>query len=293
MSTIQELFQKGRILLKDLPQPSIEAKVLLLKSASLTEEQYPSYLDEVKFFSSPEKKLSRREERQFFKLVSKRRSGIPLAYLTGIKEFWSIPFNVTEGIFIPRPESELIIEKVLELDQEMNKSKKIIVDIGTGCGNIAISLAKELPQAQIIATDISRKALKLARLNASLQEVSNLTFAKGNLFSPLKKLKVEQKCDFIVSNPPYVSEKDWQKLPLEIKYHEAKEAVVSSEEGLEFIHKLILGAPVYLKPGGYLLVEIGEGQKEKVLSFFGYEWNEVKCYDDLSQIPRVIVAHKI
>lgn len=291
MSTIQELFQKGRVLLQDLPQPSLEAKVLLLKSVSLVEEQFPSSLAEERFFSSPEKKLSRKEERQFLKLVSKRRLGFPLAYLTGTKEFWSIPFRVSPGIFIPRPETELIIEKVLELTSRPN-SRKTIVDIGTGCGNIAISLAKELPQAQITATDISQKALKTARLNASQQKVSKITFARGRLFSPLKKLDLENECDFIVSNPPYVSEAEWKRLPLEIKNHESKRAVVAGEEGLEFIQRLIQGSPRFLKPGGYLVFEIGEGQKDNVLSFFGSEWSGVKSCNDLSQIPRVVVSRK-
>jgi len=280
LSTIQELFQKGRLLLQDLPLPELEAKLLFLKSSSLVEEQ---------FYSSPEKKVSRKEERQFFKLVSKRRSGFPLSYLTGIKEFWSIPFRISHGIFIPRPETELIVEKVLELSSEREET---IVDIGTGCGNIAISLAKEMPQVRIIATDISQKILKMARQNASLQKASGITFARGSLFLPLKKLGLEKRCDFIVSNPPYVSEEEWERLPLEIRNHEHKSAVKAGVTGLEVIHKLIQGAPLYLKPGGYLLIEIGEGQREDVISFFGSEWNEVKCYSDLSRIPRVVVAHR-
>lgn len=280
MSTIQELFQKGRLLLQDLPLPELEAKLLFLKSSSLVEEQ---------FYSSPEKKVSRKEERRFFKLVSKRRSGFPLSYLTGIKEFWSIPFRISPGIFIPRPETELIVEKVLELSSEREET---IVDIGTGCGNIAISLAKEMPQVRIIATDISQKVLKMARQNASLQKASGITFARGSLFLPLKKLGLEKRCDFIVSNPPYVSEEEWERLPLEIRNHEHKSAVKAGVTGLEVIHKLIQGAPLYLKPGGYLLIEIGEGQREDVISFFGSEWSEVKCYSDLSRTPRVVVGQK-
>lgn len=280
MSTIQELFQKGRILLQDLPQPALEAKLLFLKCSFLAEEQ---------FYSSPEKKVSRKEERQFFKLVSKRRSGFPLSYLTGIKEFWSIPFRISPGLFIPRPETELIVEKVLELSV---RSDETIVDIGTGSGNIAVSLEKELPQARIIATDISQKALKMARQNASLQKASGITFARGSLFLPLKKLGLEKKCDFIVSNPPYVSEEEWWRLPLEIRNHEHKSAVKAGVTGLEVIHKLIQGAALFLKPGGYLLIEIGEGQREDIISFFGSEWSEVKCYNDLSRIPRVVMGHK-
>ena len=130
MSTLQELFSRGRSLLKDSPNPDLEAKLLLLECASIPEEQ---------FYSHPDNKPSREEERRFYKLVSKRLTGFPLPYITGVKEFWSIPFRISPGVLIPRPETELIVEKVLELS---SREHEIIVDIGTGCGNIAVSLAK-------------------------------------------------------------------------------------------------------------------------------------------------------
>ena len=280
MSTIQELLQKGRALLKDFPNPPLEARVLLQKASNLPEETV---------YARPERKLSRRQERQFYKLLSKRRQGFPLAYLTGEKEFWSIPFRVSPGVFIPRPETELVVERVLALS---SRGEETIVDIGTGCGNIALSLAKDLPQAQILATDTSQKALKIARVNAELQNVSRVQFARGSLFSPLEKLDLKRKCDFIVSNPPYVSESEWAELSQQIKNHEPKKAVVAGVTGLEFIQKLIHGAPPFLKPGAYLLVEIGEGRKENVLSFFDSGWKQVECFDDLAHIPRLITAQK-
>ncbi|MEE9390639.1 MAG: peptide chain release factor N(5)-glutamine methyltransferase [Candidatus Aminicenantaceae bacterium] len=284
MITIRELFLKGKSLLNDFPQPALEAKILLLKCCSGEEEE---------LLSSPDKKLTRREERGFYKLASKRRAGFPLAYLTGTKEFWSIPFRVFSGVLIPRPETELIVEKVLELNQAPAPEPETIVDIGTGCGNIAISLAKELPQARIFATDNSRKALTVARLNSSLLETDNITFAVGSLFSPLRRFKLEKKCDFIVSNPPYVSEQEWEELAEEIKNHEPKKALVPGETGLEIIKDLIKGSPRFLKAGGYLVFEIGEGQKKRVLSLFNSNWRKVSCFNDLNGIPRVVVARKI
>ena len=277
MSTLQELFSKGRSLLKDLPNPDLEAKLLLLESTSIQTEQ---------FYSFPENKLSRAEERRFYKLVSKRLTGFPLPYITGVKEFWSIPFSVSHGVLIPRPETELIVEKVLELS---SREHETIVDIGTGCGNIAVSLAKELPQAQIVATDTAKKALRLAKLNASRQKISNIVFARGSLFSALKRLRLEGKCDFIVSNPPYITEEEWPKLDVEIRDHEPKSALVAGKSGLEVINRLIQGAPPYLKPGGFLLVEIGIGQKDKVLSFFDSSsvWEKVNFFKDLNGISRV------
>lgn len=280
MSTLQELFLKGRSLLKDLRNPDLEAKLLLLESASIQEKQ---------FYSFPENSLTRAEERRFYKLVSKRLTGTPLAYLTGVKEFWSIPFTISPGILIPRPETELIVEKVLELSSRKNET---IVDIGTGCGNIAVSLAKELPQARIVATDTAMKALKLAKLNVSRQKISNIIFSRGSLFSALPRLRLEGKCDFIVSNPPYVSEEEWPKLDIEIREHEPKSALVAGKSGLEVINKLIQGAPPYLKPGGCLLLEIGIGQREKVLSFFdsGAVWEKVIFFKDLNGISRVAMG---
>jgi release factor glutamine methyltransferase len=280
LSTLQELFSKGRFLLKDLPNPALEAKLLLLECTSIQAEQ---------FYSFPRNKLSRAEERRFYKLVSKRLTGLPLPYITGVKEFWSIPFRISPGILIPRPETELIVEKVLELSARENET---IVDIGTGCGNIAISLAKELPQARIVATDTAKKALRLAKLNASRQKISNLILARGSLFSALKRLRLDGKCDFVVSNPPYITEEEWPKLDVEIRNHEPKSALVAGKSGLEVINKLIQGAPPYLKPGGFLLVEIGIGQRDKVLSFFdsGSVWEKVNFFKDLNGISRVAVG---
>jgi release factor glutamine methyltransferase len=280
LSTIQELLQKGRTLLQDFPQPAPDARILLQKASNLPEETV---------YARPERKLSRRQERQFYKLISRRRQGFPLAYLTGEKEFWSIPFRVSPGVFIPRPETELVVEKVLEFSSQ---GEETIVDIGTGCGNIALSLARELPQAQIMATDTSQKALKVARANAELQNVSQVQFVRGNLFSPLKKLDFKQKCDFIISNPPYVSESEWAELAQEIKNYEPKKAVVAGVTGLEFIQKLIHGAQPFLKPGGYLLVEIGKGQQESVITLFDSGWKNVESFDDLAHIPRLILAQK-
>jgi release factor glutamine methyltransferase len=277
LSTAQELFLKGRSLLKEFPNPHLEAKLLLLESASISEE---------KFYSSPGTKFSRAQERRFYKLISKRLAGFPISYLTGTREFWSIPFRVYPGVLIPRPETELIVEKVLELAPP---EEAAIADIGTGCGNIAVSLAVEMPGARIIATDTARKALRVAGLNASLQNITTITFAQGRLFSPLKRLHLEGNCDFIVSNPPYLSEKEWSRLAEEIKNHEPKRALVAGETGLEVIRELILGAPLYLKSGGFLLLEIGQSQKKNVELFFDYDsrWEEVDFFKDLAGKVRV------
>ena len=280
MSTIKELYTKAKSLLKNYPDAAVESKVLLLKSLAISEEM---------FYSDPDRRVSKSKVQQFYGLVLKRQQGIPLAQVVGEKEFWSLPFKVTPGVLIPRPETELLVEKVIELS---SRRKELIVDIGTGAGNIAVSLAKELPKAQILATDISPEVLKIARLNASLHKVTSIAFLKGNLFSALRELRLEGQCDFIVSNPPYVQEDQWETLHDDIRLHEPKKALVSGKTGLEIIEKLVSGALKFLKQGGYLCMEMGFGQQDDVLNLFGNGWVGVDYFKDLNGIPRLITAQK-
>jgi len=280
LSSVQELYLEGQSLLKRVPNPPLEAKILILKALGLSEESFYSY---------PERSVSKNKRMEFLRLVSKRVEGMPLAYVIEEKEFWSIPFKVFPGVLIPRPETELLVEKVIELS---SGRKELIVDVGTGAGNIALSLAKELPKAEIVATDVSQEALDAAEMNAALQKIAFITFVKGSLFEPLEELQLQKKCDFVVSNPPYVSENEWRSLQEEIVKHEPKMALVAGKGGLEFIEKLIEGAPTFLKLGGTLCFEIGFGQRDDVLSLFGDKWDDPQCFDDLSGIPRLITARQ-
>ena len=280
MSNIEELFIQGRNLLKNFPKPDIEARLLILKSTSLSETQ---------FYASPERQVSKKEEKSFYRLLSRRLKGFPVAYLTGKKEFWSLDFIVCPGVLIPRPETELVVEKAIS---SSSKGEEIVVDVGTGCGNIAIALAKELPASLVFATDIFRKAIKIAKKNASINKISRINFLHGNLLKPLQGLTLEGRCDIIVSNPPYVTEEEWRILPEEIRHYEPKKALVAGKSGLEIIYKLIEGVSKFLKPGGFVIFEIGLSQKDRVLSIFNNDWSSVECFDDLSGIPRVVSAQK-
>lgn len=266
--------------MKDVSCPHLETKLLLMESLSIQEAQ---------FHAHPQKKVFRKQEREFYRLIFKRSCGFPLAYLRGKKEFWSLEYQVGPGVFIPRPETELLVEKVIELWSE---GKEIIVDIGTGTGNIALSLDLEIPNARILATDVDSTALNTARKNSLLNQGKNIQFIQGSLFVPLEKKEWVESCDFIVSNPPYVCEKEWGNLQPEIKNHEPKKAVVAGKRGLEFIEKLIQGAPRYLKPGGYLCLEIGSLQKSSALALFGREWKSVQVHNDMQNLPRVVTAQK-
>lgn len=290
LSSIQDLYLKGKALLEKAANSSLDAKIIILKSLGISEDF---------LYTHPERGVSEAQCAEYLRLVSKRAEGMPLAYVIEEKEFWSIPYRVCPGVLIPRPETELLVEKVLELS---SRSRELIVDLGTGAGNIAVSLAKELPAADIIATDVSQKALDVAAGNAErlverqserqigLKKISSIRFECGILFEPLEKLRLQKNCDMIVSNPPYVSESEWLSLQDEVRLHEPKEALVAGPTGLEFIESLVKRSSRFLKPRCYLCFEIGYGQKEKALSLFGGDWSSVRCFEDLSGIPRVITA---
>ena len=276
--TLQELFRHGADLLQDRPQSVLEAKVLLLRAARLSEED---------FLAAPHTPLAPKTEAFFLRLVEKRKEGVPLSYLTGTKEFWSIPLRVSPSVLIPRPETEILVEKVLELSC---RDPETILDAGTGSGNIAIALAKELPRARIYAADISLRALNVARSNASLQKVRQVDFLRSNLFSAFRGTGI--RFDFIVSNPPYIAKVDWQNLPPEIRDFEPRRALLAGESGLEFVERLVRQAGRFLRRGGYLIFEIGDGQRDNVLGLFGQRWTEIETAWDLAGKPRVITARR-
>jgi len=277
-TTLADLFRSGIALLQDRPEALLEAKVLLLRAAALTEERY---------LAAPNDPCSAKAEAHFRRLVAKRLGGVPLAYLTGVKEFWSIPFNVTPSVLVPRPETEVLVEKVLELSTRESES---ILDVGTGSGCIAVALAKELPRAHIQAVDISERALRVARRNAALQKARHIQFQRSDLFSAFRGTGA--RFDFIVSNPPYVSRDEWDGLPPDVRDFEPRRALLSGESGLETIERLVRRAGTFLRPGGYLIFEIGDGQRDRVLSLFGKRWTEIETAWDMAGKPRVITARR-
>ncbi len=276
--TLQDLYRHGAAALCARPQGALEAKILLLRAAGVSEEV---------FFANPSSVVSARAEAFFLRLVDRRLAGAPISYLTGTKEFWSISLIVTPGVLVPRPETEILVEKVLELS---TRGAETILDVGTGSGNIAIALAKELPRAWIFASDVSERALKTARANALHHRVHHVHFVRSNLFSAFRG--TGDRFDFVVSNPPYVSRRDWESLPPEIRDHEPRRALLAGETGLEVISRLVTRAASFLKPGGHLVFEIGDGQREAVLSLFGRRWTEIETAWDLAGKPRVITARR-
>lgn len=271
---ISELVSRG---LEQLGKDKFFETLLLLEKASKWNKE--------KILSSYHLELPPEIEREYLRLILKRKRGFPLQYIVGKTEFWSTELKVRRGVFIPRPETELIVEKIVEFA----KGKSfLIADIGTGCGNIAIALSKELLESKIYATDISLRAIKLAKENARINGVEErIIFLRGDLFEPLKDLK--KSFDIICSNPPYIPEKDRKNLPREVVEFEPEKALFSGKDGLDFLRRFVKTAPLFLKEKGRVYVEFGDGMEKEVLFLFR-DWSGVEVYKDLHQKPRVIMA---
>jgi release factor glutamine methyltransferase len=224
----------------------------------------------------------------FFQLLDRRRGRVPLQYLLGVQEFRGLPFQVTPAVFIPRPETEGLVEEAVT---RLEGRPARLADVGCGSGCVAISIASELPASQVFATDISPAALAVARENASRNGVgSRIEFLHGDLLEPLSNQAV---LDAVVSNPPYISEVDLVDLQPEVKEYEPRVALAAGPDGLAVVRRLLPQAETVLAPGGLLLLEIGigmEGQVKELLSGTTLVWQTT--VPDLQGIPRVLVAEK-
>jgi len=281
-NTIFSLLAEGRRFLKG-------KKIAAPHFASLSLLSYILGLDEAKIYQEGRKTVSKEVATLYFSFLKKRAEGCPLAYLLGTQGFWTLELEVKEGVFIPRPETEHIIEEVLSLREKDNF--RLIADIGTGSGNIALALASELPEAKIIAIDISEKALAVAKRNTEKYGLSHrLEFLKGDLLSPLEERGLFSLLDLIVSNPPYIPSEEVATLPQEVRDWEPREAYLAGD-GLIFYRRLFSQGGRFLKRGGYLVVEIGYNQEEGVRDIISSApFRLVNVREDLNGIPRVISA---
>jgi release factor glutamine methyltransferase len=233
--------------------------------------------------------------RVFEATIRRRALREPLQYVTGRQEFWGLEFTVTPDVLIPRPETELLVETALKIIGDADRAVSII-DLCAGSGCIAVCLAKELPSARIFATDLSGKALSVARENARKHGVlERILFLEGDLFRPLEKLDIHGQVDIIASNPPYVRSGELRTLQPEVRDYEPEMALVAGPEGTEIHQKIINEASEYLKPHGVIIMELGLGQAEALVqmcrSTGRYDVPEV--YKDLAGIERVIVARRL
>ena len=223
--------------------------------------------------------------------IVRRAKREPLQHIIGKQEFWGLDFLVTPDVLIPRPETELVVESAIKAGRNM--TAPVIIDLCTGTGCIAISLATELTAARFFAVDISEKALAIARENARRHGVSErVRFLEGDLFGPLEELDIRGRVDMIVSNPPYVRSGELNTLQAEVRDYEPGTALFAGPEGTEIHQRIISAAPEYLRRHGTLIMEMGMGQAEALARLFKATeaYSSVGILKDLAGIDRVIVA---
>lgn len=235
-------------------------------------------------YTYPEQELLNNEADSFYKLINLRSEGQPVAHLINRKEFWSLLLHVDEDTLIPRPETELLVEETLKLIP--TDAKKNILDLGTGSGAIAIAIASERPLSNITATDMSDKALKVAKLNARSHKIKNIEFKKADWFD-IENIKP---FDLIVSNPPYISEDDPHLKQGDVRF-EPISALASGKDGLDDLRKIISGARTHLNKQGWLLVEHGYNQAEQVQQLFNENnFVSVSTIKDYSGNDRITIG---
>jgi len=267
----------SRLTTAHVPSPRMNAELLLMFTLGC---------DRAYLYAHPERELTAEESARYDGALQKRSRGIPAQYITGHQEFWGMDFIVTPAVLIPRPETEHLIETVLPLANGLLNPR--IVDVGTGSGCIALALAKELPAAEIHATEISPEALEVARANATHHQLeTRVHFHETDLLQGLEP----NLFDFAVSNPPYVGESEEDQVQLEVRKFEPRNAVFAGPTGLEVIERLIPQARAALKPGGWLVIEISASVADEVRHLLA-EWDRLQITNDLQRIPRVASARK-
>lgn len=275
MTTIQQQLIQATQQLTESDSPRLDAEVLL---AHVLEK------DRSYFLAWPEKTLTDTKLQTFQQLIQQRQQGTPIAYLLGYRDFWTLNLKVTPDTLIPRPETELLVETAL--DRIANQQDCKILDLGTGTGAIALAIASEHPKAEVIATDISEQALKVARDNAQRNHIHNVKFLASNWFESLPT----QQFDLIVSNPPYIPSQDPHLSQGDVRF-EPMSALTSGEDGLDDIRTLIQQAKEYLRPNGWLMLEHGYDQGQSVPALLEeHHFKAVDCLKDLSGNDRISIG---
>ncbi len=266
---------------KDIPHARVEAEVVLAHALGLRR---------IDLYLMYDKPLSREELATCRKFIKRRANREPSQYITGHREFWSLDFEVNPDVLIPRPETEILVEKAINCIRE--RSYRSMIDIGTGSGIIAVSIAHEIDEIDIVATDISPGALFVARKNARKHNVLHkIRFAAMDLFQAIKKAEL---FDVIVSNPPYVATEDYNRLEPEIRVYEPPIALIGGKDGLDVVKNIIRDGLPRLKPGGMMFIEIGYGQADKIRTFTENfkELKSINIVKDYSGINRVVCIEK-
>jgi len=271
---IKEILEEAVTNLKEnkIEEANLKAKILLAFTLKVSKE----YL-----IINNDKEISQEHISEFNNYLNEIKQGKPLQYITGKQEFMGIEFNVNENVLIPQPDTEILVEKTIEIIQKSNNAK--VLDLCTGSGAIAISIAESCLNAEVLASDISKEALEVAKSNDINKRVK---FIQSDLFK-----SITEKFDVIVSNPPYIKTKEIELLSKEVQ-NEPQLALDGGEDGLDFYKKIIDQVPEFLKENGYLCLEIGEDQKEEVVALLenNGKYNNIKVYKDLGDNYRVIIC---
>ncbi len=255
-------------------------------------------------YAHPEEMLDEEHLFAFHRVVKKRAQRVPVQYITGCQEFMSLEFLVCPGVFIPRPETEILVEWVLKVSRSLRPKvckgggqetgdPLIVADIGTGSGVVAVSVAYYVPWCRVYATDISTRALKVAAENAARNGVAGrVSFWQGDLFQPLDENGLAGQVDIIATNPPYVSTAEYRDLEPEVRRWEPAEALLAGPRGLDFYPRLAGEAPRYLKPGGYLGLEVGYNQAGAVTAMLQSDgrYTAIEVWRDYAGRDRVVTA---
>jgi release factor glutamine methyltransferase len=276
----EQRFQK-----EGLASPRLDAEVLLAETQGV---------DRVGLYTHFDQPVQAAELVRFRQFIQRRLRREPVAYITGKREFWSLTFEVNPDVLIPRPETEILVAEALKLMPPTSPPGLIrhLLEIGTGSGAIVTALAKEIPSAQFVATDLSSKAIAVARGNALRHGLhERIRFLQGDLFSPLEE---EWKFDLLVTNPPYIPQEALPSLAPEIREFEPRTAWDGGKDGLDFIRRLFQGAVKFLQPQGWLLIEIGAGQDEAVwrIAERTQGLKDLAFVPDLAGIQRVFKAQR-
>ena len=287
--TISSLLEKGIDILGkgDYFNPLLDAQILLSHLLDV---------DKIYLYTHSRDIVEERTVGEFLKLIELRKSRYPLQYIIGKQEFMGLDFKVKEGVLVPRPDTEILVESIIDIVEKgyFGERETInIADIGTGSGAITLSLAHFIKNAFVYSVDISKKALEVANENAkSLSLESRVKFLNGNILEPLYDEKLEKSIDILVSNPPYIPTKVIEKLQIEVSTYEPKLALDGGSDGLEFYRKIIEGSSQLIRKNGIIAFEIGHDQAEDIKKILIQNGNfkDIETITDLSGLDRVVIG---
>ncbi len=285
MVTVGELIKRAKAALNDISDtPQLDAEVILCNLLDF---------DRIQLYIYPEREISQEICRKYWDMIALRKSHMPIQYITRRQEFMGMDFYVDERVLIPRGDTEILVEEALARYLQDYKGREIsLLDIGTGSGAIAVSLARLIEASTVYAIDISPDALAVAEKNAEALGVKErLHFRLGNLYEGISSDGLTKAFDFILSNPPYIPQLVVEGLAAQVKDFEPHLALSGGEDGLDYYRQIVAEAHSYLKPCGWLMLEIGYDQGEAVKALLlKQDFQEVRIIKDLAGLDRVVVG---